>query len=122
MFTHPNWNPYTINNDIALIKLASPARLGTNVSPVCLAASADAFAAGTTCVTSGWGLTRYNGESTSIGSTLWLRVTVILPQRAGGSVVKRVLCTVSHSSQYSQQAAAGCSAPAVQRAVQETLG
>lgn len=68
MFTHPSWNPYTINNDIALIKLASPARLSTNVSPVCLAASTDDFAAGTTCVTSGWGLTRYNGGSTSISS------------------------------------------------------
>lgn len=78
MFTHPNWNPYTINNDIALIKLASPARLGTNASPVCLAQSTNVFAAGMTCVTSGWGLTRYNGESKSISSTLWLRVIVIL--------------------------------------------
>ena len=65
MFTHPDWNPRTINNDISLIKLASPARLGTNVSPVCLAASADSFAPGMKCVTSGWGLTRYNGEASS---------------------------------------------------------
>lgn len=65
MFTHPQWNPYTINNDIALIKLSSPARLGTNVSPVCLAEASDVFAAGMTCVTSGWGLTRYNGETRS---------------------------------------------------------
>lgn len=62
VFTHPQWNPYTINNDIALIKLSSPARLGTNVSPVCLAGTNDNYAAGMTCVTSGWGLTRYNGE------------------------------------------------------------
>lgn len=65
VFTHPQWNSYTINNDIALIKLATPARLGTNVSPVCLAESSDVFAAGRTCVTSGWGLTRYNGETRS---------------------------------------------------------
>lgn len=62
VFTHPKWNPRTINNDISLIKLATPARLGTNVSPVCLAESSDVFAPGMNCVTSGWGLTRYNGE------------------------------------------------------------
>ncbi|CAI5646317.1 unnamed protein product [Oreochromis niloticus] len=65
VFTHPSWNPQTINNDIALIKLASPARLGTNVSPVCLADTTDNFAAaGMKCVTTGWGLTRYNAPST----------------------------------------------------------
>ncbi|XP_077376524.1 chymotrypsin B-like [Festucalex cinctus] len=64
VFTHPQWNPRTINNDIALIKLTSPARLGTNVSPVCLAEATDDFAPGRTCVTSGWGLTRYNAPST----------------------------------------------------------
>ncbi|XP_019215462.1 chymotrypsin B, partial [Oreochromis niloticus] len=65
VFTHPSWNPQTINNNIALIKLASPARLGTNVSPVCLADTTDNFAAaGMKCVTTGWGLTRYNAPST----------------------------------------------------------
>ncbi|KAI4791114.1 hypothetical protein KUCAC02_034208 [Chaenocephalus aceratus] len=64
VFTHPLWNPRTINNDISLIKLASPARLGPNVSPVCLAESSDNFSAGTTCVTSGWGLTRYTAANT----------------------------------------------------------
>uniref|UniRef100_A0A3P9LP26 chymotrypsin n=1 Tax=Oryzias latipes TaxID=8090 RepID=A0A3P9LP26_ORYLA len=61
VFTHPQWNPSTINNDIALIKLASPANLGAHVSPVCLAESSDYFAPGSTCVTSGWGLTHHLG-------------------------------------------------------------
>ncbi|XP_024116958.1 chymotrypsin B [Oryzias melastigma] len=64
VFTHPQWNPSTINNDIALIKLASPATLNTHVSPVCLAESTDYFAPGSTCVTSGWGLTHYLAPST----------------------------------------------------------
>lgn len=63
IFTHPKWNRLTINNDIALIKLSTPARLDTNVSPVCLAESNDVFAPGRKCVTSGWGLMRYNGET-----------------------------------------------------------
>lgn len=77
VFTHPQWNPYTINNDIALIKLATPARLGTNVSPVCLAESSDVYAAGRTCVTSGWGLTRYNGEASSPQVTLLVGPTLL---------------------------------------------
>ncbi|XP_060770689.1 chymotrypsin A-like [Neoarius graeffei] len=61
---HPNYNPYTINNDVAVIKLASPARLGPRVSPVCLAATTDSFPGGMRCVTTGWGLTRYNAADT----------------------------------------------------------
>ncbi|CAL8404116.1 unnamed protein product [Boreogadus saida] len=64
VFTHPEWNSRTINNDISLIKLASPAVLGTTVSPVCLGESSDVFTPGMKCVTSGWGLTRYNAPGT----------------------------------------------------------
>uniref|UniRef100_A0A8C9W9U9 Chymotrypsinogen B, tandem duplicate 3 n=1 Tax=Scleropages formosus TaxID=113540 RepID=A0A8C9W9U9_SCLFO len=60
VFTHPEWDPSTINNDIALIKLASPVTLNRNSSPVCLAGSSDVYEPGTRCVTTGWGLTRYN--------------------------------------------------------------
>lgn len=61
VFTHPQWNSNTIENDIALIKLTAPASLNAHVSPVCLAETSDQFAPGMTCVTSGWGVTRYNG-------------------------------------------------------------
>ncbi|XP_063044888.1 serine protease isoform X2 [Engraulis encrasicolus] len=60
VFTHPNWNAYTINNDIALIKLTTPIQLNTHVSPVCLAETSDVFADGMKCVTSGWGLMAHN--------------------------------------------------------------
>ncbi|XP_069823942.1 chymotrypsinogen 2-like [Dendropsophus ebraccatus] len=52
---HPDYNPYTITNDIALVKLSSPATITARVSPVCIAASADVFSAGERCVTTGWG-------------------------------------------------------------------
>ncbi|KAA0723395.1 Chymotrypsin A [Triplophysa tibetana] len=64
VFRHPNYNSNTINNDITLIKLATPAQLNSRVSPVCVAATADNFPGGMKCVTTGWGLTRYNAPDT----------------------------------------------------------
>ncbi|KAF7688054.1 chymotrypsin A-like [Silurus meridionalis] len=64
VFKHQQYNPMTINNDILLIKLASPAQLNAHVSPVCVAESSDNFPGGMQCVTSGWGLTRYNAPDT----------------------------------------------------------
>nr|XP_034957693.1 chymotrypsinogen B-like [Zootoca vivipara] len=64
VFTHPEWDPVAINNDIALIKLATPAEMTDTVSPVCLTDTADHFKSGDLCATSGWGKTRYNAFTT----------------------------------------------------------
>ncbi|XP_062848874.1 chymotrypsin A-like [Trichomycterus rosablanca] len=61
---HPNYNSYTINNDVTVIKLASPAQINARVSPVCMAETSDNFSGGMKCVTTGWGLTRYNAINT----------------------------------------------------------
>uniref|UniRef100_A0A8C9GZN9 Proteasome 20S subunit beta 10 n=1 Tax=Piliocolobus tephrosceles TaxID=591936 RepID=A0A8C9GZN9_9PRIM len=53
--THPSWNPIPMNNDVTLLKLASPAQYTTRISPVCLASSNEALTEGLTCVTTGWG-------------------------------------------------------------------
>ncbi|KAG8437802.1 hypothetical protein GDO86_008492 [Hymenochirus boettgeri] len=64
VFTHPNWNANTINNDISLIKLATPAVNKATVSSVCLANIEEEFVGGERCITSGWGKTRYNSFTT----------------------------------------------------------
>ncbi|KAJ8333794.1 hypothetical protein SKAU_G00411130 [Synaphobranchus kaupii] len=64
VFTHPQWNPNTINNDISLIKLTNPVSMNTYVSPVCMASSSDVYNPSMQCVTSGWGLTRHNAMFT----------------------------------------------------------
>ncbi|CAM2100774.1 unnamed protein product [Caretta caretta] len=64
VFTHPQYNSYTTNNDIALIKLATAVKLGSTVAPVCLAATGEQYQSGQRCVTTGWGKTRYNALST----------------------------------------------------------
>ncbi|KAM6223532.1 chymotrypsin-like protease CTRL-1 [Rhynchocyon petersi] len=53
--THPSWNSITMNNDVTLLKLASPAQYTARISPVCLAAPTEVLPAGLTCVTTGWG-------------------------------------------------------------------
>ncbi|XP_051830618.1 chymotrypsinogen B2-like [Antechinus flavipes] len=60
IFNNRNFDPVTITNDITLLKLATPARFQKNVSPVCLPSANDDFPEGTSCVTTGWGKTRYN--------------------------------------------------------------
>uniref|UniRef100_W5LXM6 trypsin n=1 Tax=Lepisosteus oculatus TaxID=7918 RepID=W5LXM6_LEPOC len=52
---HPKYNPYTIDNDIMLIKLQSPVTLGSDIQPVPLPTSC--APAGTMCRVSGWGNT-----------------------------------------------------------------
>lgn len=62
VFKNSNYNSLTINNDITLLKLSTAASFSQTVSAVCLPSASDSFAAGTTCVTTGWGLTRYTSE------------------------------------------------------------
>ncbi|XP_037374004.1 chymotrypsinogen 2-like [Talpa occidentalis] len=45
-------------NDIALVKLATPANFSKTVSSVCLPKSADEIPPGTMCSTTGWGLSK----------------------------------------------------------------
>uniref|UniRef100_A0A673URK5 Chymotrypsin like n=1 Tax=Suricata suricatta TaxID=37032 RepID=A0A673URK5_SURSU len=82
--THPSWNPTTLNNDLTLLKLASPAQYTKRITPVCLASPDEALPAGLTCATTGWG--RLSG----VGNTTPARLQqVALP-----------LVTVSQCRQY----------------------
>ncbi|XP_052576099.1 anionic trypsin-2 [Peromyscus californicus insignis] len=56
---HPNYNSWTLDNDIMLIKLASPVTLSARVATVALPTSC--APAGTQCLISGWGNTLSSG-------------------------------------------------------------
>ncbi|ERE88560.1 anionic trypsin-2-like protein [Cricetulus griseus] len=56
---HPSFNSRTLDNDIMLIKLASPVTLNSRVATVALPTSC--AAAGTQCLISGWGNTLSSG-------------------------------------------------------------
>lgn len=62
---HSGYSAYTLNNDIMLIKLATPAQLTKAVQTIALPTSC--VAAGTTCLISGWGNTLSSGSECSGG-------------------------------------------------------
>eukprot|EP00093_Oithona_nana_P010769 10769.XXX_327349_328479_1 [CDS] Oithona nana genome sequencing. len=69
-----NWNQNTMDNDIAIVKLATPLTLGGDVQAICLP-NYTPETSGKTCVVSGWG-TLASGGSTP--STLqWVGVPLI---------------------------------------------
>ncbi|XP_013926790.1 PREDICTED: chymotrypsin-like protease CTRL-1 [Thamnophis sirtalis] len=74
VITHPDWDSYNIDNDLALLKLSTPVELNDYVSPVCLASPTELFSPDLKCVTSGWG----RDKLTSYESAVILQ-QVVLP-------------------------------------------
>jgi secreted trypsin-like serine protease len=73
VFVHPLYDEYRVINDIALIKLATPATLNEYVSTVCLPSKQYNFG-GKTLVVTGWG--RISPTDTSLGSDTLNETTV----------------------------------------------
>lgn len=60
---HPNFNPATFDNDVALLQLSSPIAFSSYVTPVCLAAPLSTWNAGTSCWVTGWGRIQTNSRN-----------------------------------------------------------
>ncbi|XP_061823743.1 transmembrane protease serine 9-like [Nerophis lumbriciformis] len=52
---HPDYDSFTFDNDIALLRLTSPVTFTDYIRPVCLAASSSNFISGTDSWVTGWG-------------------------------------------------------------------
>ncbi|XP_012892665.1 PREDICTED: chymotrypsinogen B-like [Dipodomys ordii] len=63
VFVHPNASVIPVHDDIALLKLATPARFTDTVSAVCLVCDEADFPPGTLCVITGWGHRQHNTEN-----------------------------------------------------------
>uniref|UniRef100_A0A671G293 Polyserase-2 n=1 Tax=Rhinolophus ferrumequinum TaxID=59479 RepID=A0A671G293_RHIFE len=55
ILVHDNYSSVELGADLALLRLASPARLGPTVKPVCLPRASHRFVHGTACWATGWG-------------------------------------------------------------------
>ncbi|XP_044221273.1 chymotrypsin A-like isoform X2 [Thunnus albacares] len=94
VFTHPEYNKTSRwNNDIQLIKLASPAQINRRVSPVCVAETRDNFPAGITCMTTGWGRTSGNGNTaTRLQQAALPLLTNSQCRRFNFSITSKMIC------------------------------
>lgn len=63
MMIHPSYHSVTNENNICLLKLASPVNFTSYVQPVCLAAAGSAFYSGTNMWVAGWGDLSNGGRS-----------------------------------------------------------
>jgi secreted trypsin-like serine protease len=59
--THPNYDPFSKDNDIAILHLEQPFAIGGSVKIAPLASN-DTIGAGTRCIATGWGITAANGR------------------------------------------------------------
>ncbi|KAH8331580.1 hypothetical protein KR074_006536 [Drosophila pseudoananassae] len=75
---HPNYNPASQKNDIALFRLSRPADYTMYIRPVCLPTNYDALEIAPNLNVTGWGRTRYNETSSSILKT----ATVLVHERS----------------------------------------
>ena len=63
VFEHPQYNPNTIDNDIALLKLNNPvAEFNDYVRPVCMATTSNEFNEYSDCHVVGWGALSQGGS------------------------------------------------------------
>merc|ERR1719394_930525 len=59
---HENYDSWTINNDICLLKLAHDVTMGEHVDLIELPTNHEEYEAGTMCTVSGWGTTSEGGD------------------------------------------------------------
>ncbi|MBU6335548.1 MAG: serine protease [Chloroflexi bacterium] len=95
LYVHPSYEPDTYNNDIALLRLASPVTLNARVATIAPARDASLGDAGATALVSGWGTTSSGGDT---AETL-RKVTMPIVSNAtcagsygSGSITANMLC------------------------------
>ncbi|CAG6015686.1 unnamed protein product [Menidia menidia] len=87
IITHPNYNDYTFDYDIALLELTEPLEFTNTIQPICLPSSSHVFTAGVYCWVTGWGALREGGQKSQI------------LQKASVKIINDTVCNVVTENQ-----------------------
>jgi secreted trypsin-like serine protease len=96
VIAHPNYNPYNFDNDVALLKLSSPAILNSRVAtvPLLVSPTHDALAAPEILAwVTGWGTTSWRGSTSSI--LMEVSVPIVTNEEcnaAYGGITQNMIC------------------------------
>ncbi|XP_017293277.1 ST14 transmembrane serine protease matriptase a [Kryptolebias marmoratus] len=91
---HPYYNPYTYDNDVALMELDSPITFSNHIKPICLPAPQHLFNAGEPVWVTGWGLTREGGSAASVlqKAQVLLIDKTVCDKLMEGQLTSRMVC------------------------------
>lgn len=94
VISHPNYNDYTFDNDIALMELESPVTYSDFIKPICLPSAQHSFPAGNTVWVTGWGATREGGFAASVLQKAQVRIInwKTCDSLMSGQLTSRMLC------------------------------
>ncbi|XP_070545531.1 suppressor of tumorigenicity 14 protein-like [Ptychodera flava] len=95
LIMHENYNPDTLDSDIALLKVDSAFTWSNYVIPVCLPVQWHAFSAGKTCYVTGWGDTQGTGSELVLNQVdvpLLSNNVCNQPSYLNGRITDRMLC------------------------------
>lgn len=90
---HPLFNPYTVDYDVAVLKLSTPISFNVNAQPINLAPAGDTITPYSYATISGWGVTKSGGAlSTALLQTTVPIVTTIKCEQVYGTLTQNMFC------------------------------
>ncbi|XP_041651915.1 ST14 transmembrane serine protease matriptase a [Cheilinus undulatus] len=94
IISHPNYNAYTFDNDIALMELDSPINYSEHIQPICLPAAQHDFQTGSNVWITGWGATREGGFAATVLQKAQVRIInhSVCDTLLGGQLTSRMTC------------------------------
>ncbi|XP_034557725.1 suppression of tumorigenicity 14a [Notolabrus celidotus] len=94
VISHPNYNAYTYDNDIALMELDTPVTYTDYIKPICLPASQHDFPTGNHVWITGWGATREGGFAATVLQKAQVRIinSTVCNKLMDGQITSRMLC------------------------------
>ncbi|XP_064817321.1 suppressor of tumorigenicity 14 protein-like [Oncorhynchus masou masou] len=94
VISHPYYNAYTFDNDIALMELDSPVTFSDYIRPICLPSPQHTFPQGNSVWITGWGATREGGSGASVLQKAQVRIinSTVCNRLMGGQITSRMTC------------------------------